>query len=491
MAISFNPFAKKKKEELIPASGYGSQYAQNPTNYGSSSTNIAQSLSQGKGLPSITGQSLSVPSFQQKQQQVQSITSQANQPFKKREVAGPPYAGPVKKEEKTSTSNIPSYITGYETLADRQKALLEQQKKQGEDYYGKSHNEINRLLQESIPSLQQQFIKTQGNIQKGIDSATQSAEFKKQGAEDEWGENQRLAAQTRRESEQRERNRFAALGTTDSWGAGSYGQAQENVESDFNRFTQEGLRSKEQNRFEIDRALQDYEIEAQTIIDVLEAQLNNTVSQIQSDMRMNNIEKQNALDSLFGDYQAKVLQVEEGMQGVYADYYKALESAEANSLSDVFMQTGQPQTEADFKYMTENYEALEKMKSPQGGQNQGKALSLVNSLLQGNTEAVSGGFRTPGIIAPLVPGAAAARADYEGIKNLLSLAERGQLKGSGAVSDFEARMLEKAALAGLSTELPEDEFIRRLQFLKADLEAGGAVAPERNVERPSLSSFEG
>lgn len=489
MAISFNPFAKKKKEELIPASGYGSQYASNPSNYGSTSSIYATSLSQGKGLPSITGKTLNVPSFQQKQQATQNIVRQANQPPV---VAGPTYNGPVKKETPppTQQSNIPSYITSYENLADKQKALLEQQNKQGQEYYGQSYGERNRLLQESIPDLQSQMIKTQGNIQKGIESAQKSAEFKKQNAEDQWGESQRLAAQTRAKSEARNRNRFAALGTTSSWGAGSYGQAQENVESDFNRFTQQGLRTKEQNMFEIDKALQDYEIEAQTTLDDLEFQVNSAVRQIQSDMRMNDIEKRNALDSLFSDYQAKVLGVEEGMQGVYADYYKALESVEANSLSDVFMQTGQPQTEADFKYMTENYEALEKMKSPQGGQNQGKALSLVNSLLQGNTGAVSGGFRTPGFIAPLVPGAAAARADYEGIKNLLSLAERGQLKGSGAVSDFEARMLEKAALAGLSTELPEDEFIRRLQFLKADLEAGGAVAPERNINRPSLSSFE-
>lgn len=488
MAISFNPFTKKKQEELIPASGYGSQYASNPSNYGSTSSIYATSLSQGKGLPSITGQTLNVPSFQQKQQATQNIVRQANQP---QPVAGPAYAGPVKKEEqKVVPSGVPSYITGYENLTDRQKALLEQQKKQGEEYYGQSYGERNRLLQESIPQLQSQMIKTQGNIQKGVESAQKSAEFKKQNTEDQWGESQRLAAQTRGESEARNRNRFAALGTTDSWGAGSYGQAQENVESDFNRFTQQGLRTKEQNMFEIDKALQDYEIEAQTTLDDLEFQVNTAIRQIQSDMRMNDIEKRNAIDTLFNDYQAKVLEVEEGMQGVYADYYKALESAEANSLSDVFMQTGQPQTEADFRYMTENYEALEKMKSPQGGQNQGKALSLVNSLLQGNIGAVSGGFRTPGFIAPLVPGAAAARADYEGIKNLLSLAERGQLKGSGAVSDFEARMLEKAALAGLSTELPEDEFIRRLQFLKADLEAGGAVAPERNINRPSLSSFE-
>jgi hypothetical protein len=44
--------------------------------------------------------------------------------------------------------------------------------------------------------------------------------------------------------------------------------------------------------FEIDRALQDYEIEAQTQIDTLEANLSNTVDQIQSSINLNNIDKQ-------------------------------------------------------------------------------------------------------------------------------------------------------------------------------------------------------
>jgi len=476
MAISFNPFAKKKKEDLIPASGYGSQYASNPSNYGSTSSIYATSLSQGKGLPSITGQTLNVPSFQQKQQATQNIVRQANQP---QPVAGPAYAGPVKKETPppTQQSSVPSYVTGYESLADRQKALLEQQRQQGQEYYDKSYGERNRLLQESIPQLQSQMIKTQGNIQKGVESAQKSAEFKKQGAEDEWGESQRLAAMTRRESEARNRNRFAALGTTSSWGAGSYGQAQENVESDFNRFTQQGLRTKEQNMFEIDQKLQDYEIEAQTTLDDLEFQVNTAVRQIQSDMRMNDIEKRNALDSLFGNYQAKVLEVEEGLQGVYADYYKALESAEANSLS--FDDNGNPLNQASYEWMLNNPDKFGSAFDTGSGAEKQNLIGLVDTAIGSNLGAVSGPLAAFGISTKWGEGLN-TKALIDQIKGSLTLEAREKLKGQGQISDAETQMLANS-VSKLQYGMTEAALKKELGEIKNVLEGKYRYAGQTQV----------
>ena len=360
--MNFNPFKKKKEEQTIQGSGYGSNYASNPV--GSSSV-FANSLMKGNGVPSITGQSLNIPSFSQKQEQIKQLTNQspiqgsgnssayASNPSNYKAPSAP------QVEQKQQQSSVPSYMAGYQNLADQKKALLNKQNQQGTDYYNKSYDERNRLLQESIPSLQQQFARTQGNVQKGIDLQQQSAEYAKQNAEDEWGTSQRLAAQTRGESEARNRNKFAALGTTSSLGAGSYGQAQENVESDFNRFTQEGLRGKEQNMFEIDKALQEYEIDAQTNLDELDMQLTNTIKEIQSSITMNGLDKQNALDDLYSQYENAVLGVEEGMQGIYKEYYDAQAVSSASSLSEQFMMTGVPQTEADFRYQTENYKAFQ------------------------------------------------------------------------------------------------------------------------------------
>lgn len=69
------------------------------------------------------------------------------------------------------------------------------------------------------------------------------------------------------------------------------------------------------------------------------------------------------------------------------------------------------------------------------------------------------------------------------------MAARGQLKGSGQVSDFETKMLEKAALAGLDpTRQSEEEFLAGLNQLKLDLQSGGAVDATSNNPLSSFSS---
>jgi hypothetical protein len=467
MAVTFSLFKKKNEEEekqpLIPASGFGTQYANNLNK--STTQRYVNSLTSGSGLPNTLG--LPKPSFRSSEDMFNLSNDLLNksrtyqrQQQKDDQQKPPPFSD---KEQPTS---LPSYITGYETLAERQKALLEEQNKQAQDYYNKAYAERNRLLEQSIPKLQSQVRTATANIQKGIGSAQQSAEYKKQNAEDQWGESQRLAAQTRNESEARNRNRFAALGTTDSWGAGSYGQAQENVESDFNRFTQQGLRTKEQNMFEIDRALQDYEIEAQTQIDTLEANLSNTVDQIQSSINLNNIDKQNMIDEAFAKYQQGVLAVEEGMQNVYAQYYQALQNAEANSLS--FDDNGQPLNQASYEWMLNN---PDKFGSTFGQQSQSsqKAIGLVDDLLKKVTRGITGRVRMA-----VSDEARAAQGLLDQLVAELQLEEARRMKGQGAMSDAERDILRNAIGALNLTKsgrsrLSDDQFRAELMRIKEGL----------------------
>jgi len=477
MAITFDLFKKKKEEDKqFQGSGYGSQYANNLNN--PTTQKYVTSLTSGQGIPSITGQSKpAFQSFQDKQRAVNDIISKSNQKIQGSGY-GDQYANnmnnykpPVaqQQQQQQQQTSLPSYMQGYESLAERQKALLDQQQNQAKDYYDKSYNERNRLLEQSIPKLQSQVRTATANIQKGIGSAQQSAEYKKQSAEDQWGESQRLAAQTRQESEGRNRNKFAALGTTDSWGAGSYGQAQENVESDFNRFTQQGLRTKEQNMFEIDKALQDYEIEAQTQIDTLEANLSNTVDQIQSSINLNNIDKQNMIDEAFANYQQGVLGVEESMQGIYSQYYQALQSAEANSLSEQFMTTGQPATEADFLYMSEmDDDAYSRMFGEQNQGNQ-QSVGLIDDLLNKDTRGITGRVRMA-----VSDEARAAQGLLNQLSAKLQIEEAQRMKGQGAMSDAERDILRNA-IAALNltkkgrSKLSDDQFRAELMRLKQSL----------------------
>lgn len=483
MAVTFNLFKKKKEEEekqpLIPASGYGTQYANNLNK--STTQRYVNSLTSGNGLPNTLG--LQKPAFQSFEDRLGISNKLITRPKTQQKTEDDQQEPPPFSDKEQPTS-LPSYITGYETLAERQKALLEEQNKQAQDYYNKAYAERNRLLQESIPALQQQLRGATTNIQKGIEGAEQSAEYQKQNRQDEWGESQRLAAQTRNESEARNRNRFAALNTTDSYGAGSYGQAQENVESDFNRFTQQGLRQREQDMFAIDQALQNYQLEAQSQIDTLEANLANTVNQIQSNINLNAIEKQSMLDDAFNKYQQGVLAVDEGMQNVYAQYYQALEKAQASSLSPEFMQTGIPQNENDYRFYIENQDKVDNLTG--GGQSSlaQQAFLIADELLGMDTNKISG-FGNK--INTLISGTSSQlpKNKYDQLKALLSLDNIQLLKGTGQISDKEQEILSNAATS-LGRNLPDDDFRKVLTKLRDDL-AGLQVA---NYERPPLSSFE-
>ncbi len=467
----YNPFAKTKKEDI-----YSSQpsFMTNPLLNRSGSSN--QSIQMSKSNPLQT-QLRGIINKPTEGVQYGSRSFQAPAP---KQPQGPVYSGPrdnsASQPQAQQTSQQPSYITNYKDLAAKKKEQAAGRKEREKQYYADSFAEKNRVLSESIPRLQEQFGQTQGYFQKGLANAQQRADIQKQNVTDDIGTLQRQAAQTRQESAARTGQMFAGLNTSDSYGFGSHGQAQENIESEFNRFTQENLRSGQNQKFEIDSALQEYEIDAQQKLDTAKMQLEDVISQIESDMRMNSIEKQNALDGVLADYEEVLTGIDSEMNGVYERYYTQLEEIGKNSLSEEFMTTGKPQNEADFKMMYENPDKYEEFFNQSGASdNENKALKMVNNLIDGNYQAVSGTFKTPGFMSAMIPGAAAARADIDGLKSLLSLAKRGELKGSGQVSDFETRMLEKAALAGLTPELPEDEFLKRLGSLREDLMSGGAV----------------
>jgi len=155
-----------------------------------------------------------------------------------------------------------------------------------------------------------------------------------------------------------------------------------------------------------------------------------------------------------------------------------LQKLDASKLSPEFMATGKPTNQAEYDYLVQNADKFKTLGiiGDQANGNQNKALTMVNNLLAKDTKGITGVLRTGNSPIAAWTGAAGAQADYDGLKNLLALAERGQLKGSGAVSDFEAKMLEKAAMAGLNQNLPDDEFRRRLELLQKDLMSGGATA---------------
>ena len=318
----------------------------------------------------------------------------------------------------------PSYLDTVTNIADKSKQFYEDRAKADEDLYNRLFARKIKSAQDQAPIAQEAFNQFKTNTEAG-------AEDSKAQAETAWGNDQRDLAKTRMETEARLRNKFAGQNTSDSFGVGSAQEANTNLESEFNRQTAQGLEGKRNKLYEIDRT-------AKGLIGQEALKLKKTLMDIQDTVFNSEAEKAMAIKKAYDDAKAGILEIQSNLAN--------LKYQNASTAS-------QPTTN-----------------------NQNKALTLVNNLLNGNYQAVSGGFRTPGFIAPFVKGAGEAITDYEGLKSLLALAERGQLKGSGAVSDFEAKMLEKAALAGLNSRLPEDEFKRRLELLRNDLISGGAVS---------------
>lgn len=108
--------------------------------------------------------------------------------------------------------------------------------------------------------------------------------------------------------------------------------------------------------------------------------------------------------------------------------------------------------------------------------------SLVNEILSGNTNAITG---VPGISA-FIPGSATQKTknQYNQLISILSLENRSKLKGSGAISDFEARTLEKSA-SSLGTNLKNEDFRSELRKVKAAFATAAGLDAQVKITNPS------
>jgi hypothetical protein len=174
MAITFNLFKKKKEEEQQPTFKSFEDRLQvtrdlmnQPKQNSATTKRYTDSLSSGSGLPNTLG--LPKPSFRSSEDMFNLSNDLLNKSRtyqqQKEEQQEKPPGFQIQQQQQQQTS-LPSYISNYENLAERQKALLDQQQNQAKDYYDKSYNERNRLLEQSIPKLQSQVRTATANIQK-------------------------------------------------------------------------------------------------------------------------------------------------------------------------------------------------------------------------------------------------------------------------------------------------------------------------------------
>lgn len=132
---------------------------------------------------------------------------------------------------------------------------------------------------------------------------------------------------------------------------------------------------------------------------------------------------------------------------------------------------------------------------PPGGSDTSKTIiGLVNELL--DTKGADGrpiASNLAGAFDRIVGGSVGkgrlAKNKYEQLKGLLSLENRTMLKGSGAISDFEAKTLQQAASA-IGRNLSDKDFINELDKLRVALSSegktGGAPADTSSALKPEM-----
>lgn len=110
--------------------------------------------------------------------------------------------------------------------------------------------------------------------------------------------------------------------------------------------------------------------------------------------------------------------------------------------------------------------------------------SLVNELLKNPALSQISGLQN--VFTVFTPGTQAQTAKniYSQVKSILSLENRKQLKGSGAISDFEAQTLEKAS-SSLGRNLSDAEFQKQLKKIRGAFATSAGLEADVKVTAPN------
>lgn len=306
-------------------------------------------------------------------------------------------------------------------------------------------------------------------------------ERNKSNVEDYAGEQQRTAAQARRETQGDAQRRFSALNTIDSFGEGSFKQANENIDSDFNRLTNQIAKDKSNKLADIDDQVFAAEQTANQSVQGERVKLQQVLREIDGSLKQGTMEHKFATEQALADYQDAVAGIEDWYSGIKfnSDSQKlAIEQESGNSLSPEFMATGIPSNQMEYEYLIKNQGAFEKLYPGTFGQGVNPAaqaekdqiVNLVDRVLNTDTNNLTGSVRLGTVYSTQ---ARDTQALVEQIKAKLALNEREKLKGSGTITDQETKMLEKA-VTNLSYPMSDTAFRTELMNIKAALQGQGA-----------------
>jgi hypothetical protein len=272
----------------------------------------------------------------------------------------PPQAQETPMRQADPTSEWMKYIMG---TGERQKSLAEQQRDETMNFLREQGQLTGQYLQDQIPVAQEGFNQFKDNTEATIADLIAGGEMQKGQAEDYYGDAQRQSAQTLRETQGQQQREFAALGSLDSFGEGSFSEANTNVMSEFNRVTQQNLKAKADKLTEIDMSVKQAERQARQAIVQEEQKLKQLERDIQFAIANNDLETANGLKQAYLQSQQLIYDIEDTM--AQTRYAFAMEQqnlqnelAKINSFTPEFMSTGVPTNQAEYEFLVKNKDAM-------------------------------------------------------------------------------------------------------------------------------------
>lgn len=457
--MTYNAFTAVKKKYTTTPSTSGSTYQNAYANYGTTAGSPYSTINKTTSTttPASTTQSVAVP--------------YANANYIKQT---PTTKTTTTYNAFTPSSAVDTYAQQMRDLYKQQQEQLATQRQQAETSTNKNYDYAKQYYESQIPTLQSNFSAYETNANADIAALQESAARQKASTKNEYLAAQRDALAAQRENEANTMQEFAALGTIDSGGVGSYSRARENIQTESNRYRQENNLAMANALADIDDQLGQAERTAQQAILTERNNLESAIQQINFQLGSNELARQNALNEVLGNYQSSVSSIQNQLNEFEYSLLQQAEDAKKSQLSEAFMTTGVPQTETDYRYMVENAGNYEKMANTQSTgvvsdadkQTASDISTLVNEVLS-DRNALAGitGFWRGGV---LTTGGQTAKAKLERIANLLTVKARGALKGQGQISDAETKMLASAQSILNNRAASTDEIVNELYRIQEE-----------------------
>jgi len=331
--------------------------------------------------------------------------------------------------------------------SDRQKAFAQKAITDQTNATRERYALANQQLGSAIEPAKQQFGQFKANAEASIADLLAGGERQKSQASDYYGDAQRGAAQALRETQGQNSRTFANLNTLDSRGEGSFGQANENTMSDFNRTTNQLLRAKADKLSEIDATVNAAERSARSTITQEESKMNELVQKINFAQAYNRLDEAAALTEAYNQSQQYIYDIEDSL--AQTKYQFALEGeklqteiAKQNSsnFSPEFMNGGQPTNQAEYEFFVKNKEAINSLN---GGGESLKPKAAAQLQIEGKAGAGLRALQTiktqiqnnPNIIVQAsIPGSPGAR-EYEAAISSITDAIGGLRTGASVSPD--------------------------------------------------------